>query len=75
MRDHSLIFAQMNISISKKRCYKREIWDFSNVNTFALNQALLLNDLGLLFDIETDIDLSMTCGSKRFMMLSKAIYR
>ena len=75
MCDHSLIFAQMNISISKKRCYKREIWDFSNVNTFALNQALLLNDLGLLFDTETDIDLSMTCGSKRFMMLSKAIYR
>ena len=57
MCDHSFIFAQMNISISsKKRCFKREIWDFSNVNTFDLNHALSLNDWDLLFDTAFDID-------------------
>jgi hypothetical protein len=56
MCDHSLFFAQMKISISKKKCFKREIWDFSNVNTSALNDALLLNDWGSLFDTVFDID-------------------
>jgi hypothetical protein len=46
----------MKISISKKKCFKREIWDFSNVNTSALNDALLLNDWGSLFDTVFDID-------------------
>jgi hypothetical protein len=46
----------MKIGISKKKCFKREIWDFSNVNTSALNDALLLNDWGSLFDTVFDID-------------------
>ena len=54
--DHSFSFAQMNISIFEKRCFKRDIWDFRNVNTFDLNHALSLNDWGLLFDTAFDID-------------------
>lgn len=39
--DHSLIFARMNISLAKSKCYKRLIWDLSNVDESRLLSALM----------------------------------
>jgi hypothetical protein len=39
--DHSFIFAKMNISLSKQKCYKRSVWNYQkNINEEALNLAL-----------------------------------
>ena len=38
--DHSFIFAKMNISLVKPRCYERFIWDLHKVNVGDLVNAL-----------------------------------
>jgi hypothetical protein len=38
--DHSFIFARMNISLAKPRCYKRFIWDLPKINEENLVNAL-----------------------------------
>ena len=50
--DHSLIFAKMNISFSKQKCYKRLIWNFNNVNESELHNSLLAMDLESQIDCE-----------------------
>jgi hypothetical protein len=38
--DHSIIFARMNISLAKPRCYKRFVWDLQKINEEDLVNAL-----------------------------------
>jgi exonuclease III len=54
--DHSVVFAKMNIQIFKCYAYKREVWNFNNVNFSALNKELLENNWYSLFDSAFDID-------------------
>ena len=42
--DHSIVFVNLNISISKRKCYTRTVWDYRNVNTDSLNAALTKYD-------------------------------
>ena len=37
--DHSLIYARINISFAKQKCYKRHIWDLAKVDSNMLCQA------------------------------------
>ena len=53
--DYSIVFAQMNVRIFKCTSYKREIWNFINVDIPALNIAVLGIDWFSLFDSEFDI--------------------
>ena len=54
--DHSVVFARMNIQNFKCHAYKREVWNFNNVNFSALNTELLENNWYSLFDSAFDID-------------------
>lgn len=38
--DHSIVFANLSVSILKQKCYTRIVWDYKNVNTDLLNAAL-----------------------------------
>ena len=38
--DHSIVFANLSVSILKHKCYTRIVWDYKNVNTDLLNAAL-----------------------------------
>ena len=38
--DHSVIYACMNISLVKPKCYRRTIWDMSNIDIHKMNDAL-----------------------------------
>ena len=53
--DHSVIFAQMNIRF-KCQSYKREVWNFSNVDVSALNKEILETDWNPLLNNVYDID-------------------
>ena len=54
--DHSIVFVQMNVRTFKCTSYKREIWNFNNVDFPGLNIAVLGIDWFSLFDSEFDID-------------------
>ena len=43
--DHCFIFAKLSISFIKQKCYKRSVWDFSNVNEIELCNALATANL------------------------------
>ena len=47
--DYSLIFARLNISVSKPKCYNRRIWQFNDVN-----EAELCNELAH-FDWDAEV--------------------
>ena len=38
--DHSIVFANLSVTILKQKCYTRIVWDYKNVNTDLLNAAL-----------------------------------
>ena len=65
--DHSLIFARLNISVSKPKCYNRRIWQFNDVN-----EAELCNELAHFdWDAEVfrnlyDINAIYSCWFKHF---------
>ena len=54
--NHSFVFVQMNVRTFKCTSYKREIWNFNNVDFPGLNIAVLGIDWFSLFDSEFDID-------------------
>ena len=39
--DHSFVYARINISLEKPKCYKRHIWDFSKIDYTVLHANLL----------------------------------
>jgi hypothetical protein len=56
--DHSLIYARINISFAKQKCYKRHIWDLAKVDSNTLCQALSEVNWDKLFqDVENVDDL------------------
>ena len=38
--DHSVVFANLSISISNNKCYMHTVWDSQNANTNSLKAAL-----------------------------------
>lgn len=54
--DHSVIFAKMNIQFYKCYSFKREIWNFNNVDTINLNKELLGTKWHPSLENATDID-------------------
>jgi hypothetical protein len=56
--DHSLVYARMNISFVKQKCYKRHIWELAKVDSNTLCQALSKVNWDKLFqDVENVDDL------------------
>ena len=47
--DHCFIFAKLSISFIKQKCYKRSVWDFSDVSETELCNALAIANLDGLF--------------------------
>ena len=39
-RDHSFIFAKLDVSLMKRKCYTRKVWDFSSVESLNTMQNL-----------------------------------
>ena len=39
--DHSFVYARINVSPEKQKCYKRRIWDFSKIDYTVLHTNLL----------------------------------
>ena len=54
--DHSVIFANMNIFAYRSRSYKRQVWNFNNVDTTNVNGELLELDWISLCENIKDID-------------------
>ena len=38
--DHSFIFAKLDVSLTKRKCYTRKFWDFSSVESLNTMQNL-----------------------------------
>ena len=56
--DHSIIFANMNVDIYKCHAFRRQVWNFSNVDVSALNNALLGVNWNQLFENQSNIDVA-----------------
>lgn len=54
--DHSLIYARMDISLVKQKCYTRHIWDLSKIDENALREALLSANWDDVFTTIDDVD-------------------
>ena len=54
--DHSVIFASMNLITHRSRSYKRQVWNFNNVNSADLNCELSQMDWFSLCENTNDID-------------------
>ena len=59
--DHSVIFASMNLFTHRSRSYKRQVWNFNNVNITDLNWDLSQLDWFSLCENSTDIDVIYSC--------------
>ena len=55
--DHSLIFEKLSPSFIKQKCYKRFVWDFSNINESELCNALMAANLDVLLLDYNEINL------------------
>ena len=55
--DHPVIFGEMVIALHERHCFKRDVWDFSHVNTVNLNRELLQVDWSDILDSCFDVDL------------------
>lgn len=66
--DHSVVLGKMRIPIYKAKAFSRTIWDFRNINSDALNLALInsLND-EIIFSDNYDIDQIYSVWFRRFM--------
>ncbi len=70
--DHSVVFAKMNIQNFKCHTYKREVWNFNNVNFSALNKELLENNW---YSLLLTLMLFIILGSPIFVRLLRSIFR
>ena len=64
--DHSVIFASMNLITHRSRSYKRQVWNFNNVNSADLNCELSQMDWFSLCDNTNDIDETYSCWYSHF---------
>ena len=64
--DHSVIFASMNLFTHRSRSYKRQVWNFNNVNSADLNCELSQMDWFSLCDNTNDIDETYSCWYSHF---------
>ena len=55
--DHSVIFGEMVIALHERHCFKRDVWNFSHVNTVNLNRERLQVDWPDILDSCFDVDL------------------
>ena len=55
--DHSVIFGEMTIVFHKSHCFKRDGWDFSNVDIVNFNRELLQTDWSAIFENCFDVDI------------------
>ena len=55
--DHSVIFGEMAIVFHKSHCFKRDVWDFSNVDIVNFNCELLQTDWSAIFENCFDVDI------------------
>ena len=64
--DHSVIFASMNLITHRSRSYKRQVWNFNNVNSADLNCELSQLDWFSLCGNTNDIDETYSCWYSHF---------
>ena len=64
--DHSVIFASMNLITHRSRSYKRQVWNFNNVNSADLNCELSQMDWFSLCENTNDIDETYSCWYSLF---------
>ena len=64
--DHSVIFASMNLITHRSRSYKRQVWNFNNVNSADLNCELSQMDWFSLCENTNDIDETYSCWYSHF---------
>ena len=64
--DHFVIFASMNLFTHRSRSYKRQVWNFNNVNITDLNEELSHLDWFSLCENSNDIDEIYSCWYGHF---------
>ena len=64
--DHSVIFASMNLITHRSQSYKRQVWNFNNVNSADLNCELSQMDWSSLCENTNDIDETYSCWYSHF---------
>ena len=64
--DHSVIFVSMNLITHRSRSYKRQVWNFNNVNSADLNCELSQMDWFSLCENTNDIDETYSCWYSHF---------
>ena len=67
--DHSLVYARMNISLVKQKCYKRHIWDLSKVDASTLHDTLVTVSWDDVFVDVDDVDILYNKWYKSFRQI------